>query len=131
MGDVFILVYNFHVPLALKVGCPSSDVGCDVPLVLIFLCVGLMEIFLWCCIFLRIPFCWCAFRVCFVPNCCSSVCPGSVVLDTRQNWLVKRNLCPPLSLALESVLFCSSVRVCHRAGRVFSGHISSVTAGLG
>jgi hypothetical protein len=22
LGDVFILVYNFHVPLALKVGCP-------------------------------------------------------------------------------------------------------------
>jgi hypothetical protein len=27
MGDVFILVYNFNVPLALKVGCPSSGVG--------------------------------------------------------------------------------------------------------
>jgi hypothetical protein len=29
MGDVFILVYNFHVLLALKVGCPSSGVGCE------------------------------------------------------------------------------------------------------
>jgi hypothetical protein len=45
MGDVFILVSNFHVPLGLKVGCPSSDVGCDVALVFIFLCVGLMAIF--------------------------------------------------------------------------------------
>jgi hypothetical protein len=44
MGDVFILVYNFHVPLALKVGCPSSGVGCDVASVFIFLCVGLMAI---------------------------------------------------------------------------------------
>jgi hypothetical protein len=30
MGDVFILVYNFHVPLASKIGCPSSVVGCDI-----------------------------------------------------------------------------------------------------
>jgi hypothetical protein len=30
MGDIFDLVYNFHVPLALKAGCPSSGVGCDV-----------------------------------------------------------------------------------------------------
>jgi hypothetical protein len=45
MGDVFIFVYNFHVPLALKVGCPSSGVGCDIALVFIFLCVGLMAIF--------------------------------------------------------------------------------------
>jgi hypothetical protein len=42
MGDVFILVYNFHVPLALKIGCPSSNVSCDVALVFIFLCVGLI-----------------------------------------------------------------------------------------
>jgi hypothetical protein len=28
MGDVFVLVCNFHVPLALKVGCPYSGVGC-------------------------------------------------------------------------------------------------------
>jgi hypothetical protein len=45
MDDVFILVYNFHVPLALKVGCPSSGVGCDIVLVFKFLCVGLMAIF--------------------------------------------------------------------------------------
>jgi hypothetical protein len=44
MGDVFISVCNFHVPLALKVGCTSSDVGCDEALVFIFLCVGLMAI---------------------------------------------------------------------------------------
>jgi hypothetical protein len=37
MGDVFILVCNFHVPLALKVGS-------DIVLVSIFLCVGLMSI---------------------------------------------------------------------------------------
>jgi hypothetical protein len=45
MGDVFVLLCNFHVPLGFKVGCPFSDVGCDVPLVFIFLCVGLMAIF--------------------------------------------------------------------------------------
>jgi hypothetical protein len=45
MGEVFILVYNFHVPLALKVGCPSNGVGCDIALAFIFLCVGLMAIF--------------------------------------------------------------------------------------
>jgi hypothetical protein len=33
MGDVFILVYNVHVPLASEFGCPSSGVGCDVTLV--------------------------------------------------------------------------------------------------
>jgi hypothetical protein len=44
MGDVFILLYNFYVPLALKVSCPSSGVGCDIALVFIFLCVGLMAI---------------------------------------------------------------------------------------
>jgi hypothetical protein len=44
MGDVFILVYNFHVPSALKVGCPSSGVGCDIALVFILLCVGPMAI---------------------------------------------------------------------------------------
>jgi hypothetical protein len=38
----FILVCNFHVPLGLKVGCPSSDVDCDVALVFVFLCVDLM-----------------------------------------------------------------------------------------
>jgi hypothetical protein len=37
LGDNLDLVYNFHVPLALKVGC-------DVALVFIFLCVGLMAI---------------------------------------------------------------------------------------
>jgi hypothetical protein len=37
MDDVFILVYNFHVPLALKVGCPSSGVGCVIALAFIFL----------------------------------------------------------------------------------------------
>jgi hypothetical protein len=45
MGDVFILVYNFHVPLSLKVGCLSSGVSCDIALVFIFLCVGLLAIF--------------------------------------------------------------------------------------
>jgi hypothetical protein len=45
MGDVFGLVYNFNVPLALKVVWPSNGVGCDVPLVFIFPCVGLMAIF--------------------------------------------------------------------------------------
>jgi hypothetical protein len=30
MGDVFVLVCNFHVPLGLKVGCPSSGAGCDI-----------------------------------------------------------------------------------------------------
>jgi hypothetical protein len=44
MGNVFILVYNFHVPLALKVGYQSSGVGCDIALVFIFLCVGLITI---------------------------------------------------------------------------------------
>jgi hypothetical protein len=43
MGDVFILVCNFHVPLGFRVACPSSDVGCDVEH--IFLCVGLLAIF--------------------------------------------------------------------------------------
>jgi hypothetical protein len=45
MGDVFMLVCNFHVPLGFKVGSPYSGVGCDVTLVFIFLCVGLMAIF--------------------------------------------------------------------------------------
>jgi hypothetical protein len=44
MGDVFILVYNFHVPLDLKVCCPFSGAGYDIALVFIFLCVGLMAI---------------------------------------------------------------------------------------
>jgi hypothetical protein len=38
MGDVFILVYNFHVPLALKVGCPSSGAGCDIALAYLPVC---------------------------------------------------------------------------------------------
>jgi hypothetical protein len=33
------------MPLGFKVGYSSSDVGCDVALVFIFLCVGLMAIF--------------------------------------------------------------------------------------
>jgi hypothetical protein len=33
------------VPLGLKVGCPYSGAGCDIALVSIFLCVGLMAIF--------------------------------------------------------------------------------------
>jgi hypothetical protein len=45
MGDVFTLVCNFHVPLDLNDGCPSSGAGCDIALVFIFLCVGLMAIF--------------------------------------------------------------------------------------
>jgi hypothetical protein len=45
MDDVFILVCNFHVPLALKVGCPYSGVGCDIALVFVYLYVGLMAIF--------------------------------------------------------------------------------------
>jgi hypothetical protein len=44
MRDIFILVCNFDVPLALKVGCPSNGIGCDVALVFIFLSVGLMAI---------------------------------------------------------------------------------------
>jgi hypothetical protein len=39
-----MLVCNFHVPLGFKVGSPSSGVGCDVALVFIFLCVGLMSV---------------------------------------------------------------------------------------
>jgi hypothetical protein len=46
MGNVFILVCNFHVSLALKVGCLSSGVGCHVALVFMFLDVGLMAIFM-------------------------------------------------------------------------------------
>jgi hypothetical protein len=60
MGDVFILVCNFHVPLALKVGCAPSGVGCDVALVFIYLCVGVMAIF----VVLRfspVSFVWCVF----------------------------------------------------------------------
>jgi hypothetical protein len=30
MGEIFIFVYNFHVPLALKIRCPSSGVGYSV-----------------------------------------------------------------------------------------------------
>jgi hypothetical protein len=45
MGDAFILVYNFHVPLSLKVGCACSGVTCVTALVFIFLCVGLMAVF--------------------------------------------------------------------------------------
>jgi hypothetical protein len=45
MSNVFILVYNFHVPLALKAGCPSSGVSCDIALAFIFPCVGPMAIF--------------------------------------------------------------------------------------
>jgi hypothetical protein len=56
MSDVFILVYNFHVPLALKVGRPCSGVGCVIVLVFIFLCFGLMAVFLWCYVSLRFPF---------------------------------------------------------------------------
>jgi hypothetical protein len=33
------------MPLGLKVGCPSSGARCDIALVVIFLCVGLMAIF--------------------------------------------------------------------------------------
>jgi hypothetical protein len=44
MGDVFILMYTFHVPLALKVACRSCGVGSDIALVFIFLYVGLMAI---------------------------------------------------------------------------------------
>jgi hypothetical protein len=32
------------MPLALKVGCPSSGAGCDIALGFIFLCFGLMAI---------------------------------------------------------------------------------------
>jgi hypothetical protein len=59
MGNVFILVYNFHVPLALKVGCPSSCVGCDIALAFIFLCVGLMAFF----VVLRFSCVFCCFSV--------------------------------------------------------------------
>jgi hypothetical protein len=47
-GDIFILMRNFHVPLGFKVDCASSDVGFDVALVFIFLCVGLMAVFFFC-----------------------------------------------------------------------------------
>jgi hypothetical protein len=50
-GRCFYFVYNFHVPLALKVGHPCSGVGCDVALVSIVLCVGLMAIFVVLCFF--------------------------------------------------------------------------------
>jgi hypothetical protein len=33
------------MPLAFKVGCPSSGAGCDIASVFILLCVGLMAIF--------------------------------------------------------------------------------------
>jgi hypothetical protein len=36
---------NIHLPLSLKVGCPSSGIGCEVALGFIFLCVGLMASF--------------------------------------------------------------------------------------
>jgi hypothetical protein len=55
MGDVFILVCNFHV------GCPSSDVGCDKALVFIFLCVGLMAISCGVAFLPWLPFYWCVF----------------------------------------------------------------------
>jgi hypothetical protein len=29
MGDVFVLVCNFHMPLALKISCASSGADCD------------------------------------------------------------------------------------------------------
>jgi hypothetical protein len=38
-------VYNFHLPLALKVVRSSSAAGCDIALVFIFQCVGLIAIF--------------------------------------------------------------------------------------
>jgi hypothetical protein len=44
LGDVFILMYNFHVPLSLKFGCPYSGAGYDIALVFMSLCVGLMAI---------------------------------------------------------------------------------------
>jgi hypothetical protein len=65
MGDVLISVCNFHVPLGFKVGCASSDVDCDVDLVFIFLCVGLMAIFCGVVFFSGFLFYWCVF-------CCSS-----------------------------------------------------------
>jgi hypothetical protein len=46
----------FHVPLALKVGCLSNGVGCDIALVFMFLCVGLMAIFCGVASFLRVSF---------------------------------------------------------------------------
>jgi hypothetical protein len=33
------------MPLALNIGCPSSGAGCDIALVFIFLCIGLIAIF--------------------------------------------------------------------------------------
>jgi hypothetical protein len=59
IGDVFILVYNFHVPLALKVSSPSSGAGCDIALGFIFLCVGLMAIFCGVKFFSVLSFLWC------------------------------------------------------------------------
>jgi hypothetical protein len=43
--DDFILLCNFHVPLALKDKLSVSGAGCDIALVFIFLCVGLMAVF--------------------------------------------------------------------------------------
>jgi hypothetical protein len=45
MGDVSVLVCNFHVPLGLKIGCPSIGACCDIALVFIFMYVDLMAIF--------------------------------------------------------------------------------------
>jgi hypothetical protein len=83
MGDVFILVYNFHVPLALKVGCPSSGAGCDMALVFIFLCVGLMAICCGVAFFSWFSFYWCVFCCfsvvvwCFSAETCSSISSSS------------------------------------------------------
>jgi hypothetical protein len=40
----FYFMYNFHVPLALKVDFPSNGLGCDIALVFIFLWLGVMAI---------------------------------------------------------------------------------------
>jgi hypothetical protein len=51
LGDVFCLVYNFHMPLSLKVKLAVQWSRC----------VGLMAIFCGVNVLLRFPFCWCVF----------------------------------------------------------------------
>jgi hypothetical protein len=43
-GDVFVLVYKFHVPLSVKVDRACSGVSCVTALVFMFLYVGLMAV---------------------------------------------------------------------------------------
>jgi hypothetical protein len=49
------------VPLALKVGCPSSGAGCDIAFGLYLHVCWSEGYFLWCYVLLRFPFYWCVF----------------------------------------------------------------------